>query len=260
MKGELAAGDALPEIDGQHAAQARGLVHVHLVEADVAVQRRLGALQGQIRIVDERFDRCGIRGIEGDADAATNVDLMFTGRHGCRRGGLDGGDEILELRKRVEGTDNGKFIAAETRDKDALPAGGRELCGKRRQDQIAADRPVDVVDLLERLHIKGDHGDMAAGPIGDSHRRFETRAELDAVRQARQAIMSGEEGNAVFRLQALGDVFIGADEAAAGRGAILDRNRRAGGHLDDDVGAAGGLQGDKVALIDVLDIGGGPRG
>ena len=139
----------------------------------------------------------------------------------------------------VAGRDRGqgqKLVAALARDELALAQGSLHAFGDDAQKLVADRVAVQVVDLLEPIQVQGEQGQALA--LG--RRLLLARQPLQeggSVRQAGQAVVAGQVGDATFLGHAGAQVAHGVDHGAAARrqvatGRQFDGNLLAAGHQD----------------------------
>ncbi|MCY1486039.1 hypothetical protein D9M68_196770 [compost metagenome] len=247
--------DGIPEIVGKCAPLAGSLVHRNLVEADGLVERGLRPVHRKVGIVDQRIGRFRILRVDGDAHAAAGLQLEIAEAHFLVQALLDPPQEVVEFGQFLEAFDRGELVAAEARHELAFLQQALHALGNRHQHEIAGGMTVQVVDFLEFVEVDADDGNLAVEPGGRIQFLFEVAAELQPVRQARQAVVTRKEGDLFLGIQALGNVFIGADPATIGQRAVLGQDRAAVGELLDDIATALADHFDPVFLIEFLGLG-----
>src|SRR5205807_9492064 len=104
--------------------------------------------------------------------------------------------------------DNGKFIAAEPRDKGGLPDAFAQTRGNRLQQGVACRMSERVIDLLETVEIEHEHGEVGSSPARDGKVVLQPLLEQQAIWQIGQRVMLGHMGDLDLRAALLGDVEV----------------------------------------------------
>jgi hypothetical protein len=91
-----------------------------------------------------------------------------------------------------------------------------------------------VVDRLEPVEVEEQHRDIGAA-ANPAERLGHPFGQHRPIGQAGQRVVPGEVGDALLRLAALGDVFVGGDEAAIRQRLFLDGDDAAIGQVDQGI-------------------------
>ena len=258
---ELAALDRLAEVVFEDLALGRLAVHRRLVEAMLAAARRLGRIEREVGVADQRVG-AGAAGVaDGDADRGADRDLVAFDRIGPR--------DLLDQRpgERLQKADvdrAGKhrleFVAAEAADLAVVAHHRLQPLGDLPEQGVADRMAERVVDVLEAVEIDQEQR-AALLPMGRvAQRLVERLAHHRAVGQAGQRIEPGEPVDLLLGAALLGEVGADAAEAEEAAAIVEDRVARQrpvdvllARRPDDDVGegeAGGQVEAERLALLD----------
>ena len=196
----------LAQLSLQQDALEGGVGHVLGIELVVVASPVLGAVHGGIGVLQQGLDRLAIAGIDADAHAGGDIELM--GAQPQRRG--EGLDEAVGL----EGgllpggqvfRQHHELIAAEPGEGVILAHDGLKTRGDGLQQVVAQVMAQAVVDPLEAIQVDEDHRQNLGLPLGGLQGVLKPGAQQQAVRQAGHGVVMGQ----VLELGLV--VFQGAD-------------------------------------------------
>ena len=171
----------------------RLLVHGRLEEAELVPALDLGAVEGELGVLEQRVRILPVLREQGDADAGRGLDLLAVDVEwfGHRRQDLVGqGDNLggladLRLHEReLVATEPGQRVAGADRCGDPLGDGAQQLVA----DWVAQG----VVDVLEAVEIEQQDRDHAAFAAGTGQLLAEPIVQQGAVRQAGEQVVQGQ--------------------------------------------------------------------
>jgi len=109
-----------------------------------------------------------------------------------------------------------EFIAAEPRHEILRAQHFAQPVGDRAQQLVAARVTQGVVDLLELIEVDKQQCRQLVGMMRNRQQTLDLVAEIEAVWQRRQLVVTRQMGNSGFGVAPLGDVFKQHDGAAPG--------------------------------------------
>jgi hypothetical protein len=189
-----------------HACQGP-MRHVGGVELVTAAAARLGPVHRGIGIADQFFAVVGIEGIDADADAGPDRQLLALD---LVRFGQRPDDFLRHMDRHVGALDRGnhehEFIAAEAGHGVFFADQRLQARGDAAQEQVADPVVERIVDHLEAVEIEKQQRHAASVPLRASECVRQAVVETVAVRQAGQRIMLGPERDPVLGRLALAAV------------------------------------------------------
>ena len=205
---ELAPLQRLAQLALEPPARLRLLVHRRLEQAKAVAALRLGAVEGEVGVLEQRVRVLPVLREQGDADAGGDMHLVAVelerggeraqdlGRQGRGVGGLR---ELGLHQRELVAAEPGQGVAGADRARD--PAG-------HRAQQLVADRMAErVVDLLEAVEIEEEDRGHATFAAGMGQGLAEPVEQQGAVRQAGQRVVQGQPPDARLGRLALGQVL-----------------------------------------------------
>ena len=205
---ELAPLQSLAQLALEPAARLRLLVHGRLEQAKAVAALRLGAIKGEVGVLEQYVRVWPVLREQGDADAGGDMHLVAIelerggeraqdlGRQGRGVGGL----RELGLHQR-------ELVAAEPGQGVAGPDRARDPAGHRAQ-QLVADRMAErVVDLLEAVEVEEEDRGQATFAAGMGQGLAKPVEQQGAVRQPGQRVVQGQPPDARLGRLALGQVL-----------------------------------------------------
>ncbi len=179
----------------------------HLLGKDlyVVAAEFLGAVHGHVGVGEQFTRRSSLVGEASHSHAAADLQgaALQLQRHGdCRADVLKPRQhDIPLLRQPVQ--ENDELVAADAHDKIGFPHGGPHAPCDGFQELITCRVAKAVVDQFEIVEVeKGEHGALV--PLADLlEHAVDLLFKKDAVRQARQGVMVGQETDTVLRPLAL---------------------------------------------------------
>ena len=186
---EAAVADRLTQIELQASPRPGALVHAGLEEAVGPPSVALGAVEREVRILQQLVEVHPVTRGQRDADAGIGGDQMphTVKRLPDRR--MDFINELSGFRAVLDrGLNDGELVAAEPgRHIGFLEATAQALGDAL--EQLIADRMAErVVDALELVDVDIEHRQLLAGPYR-LERLFQPLAEQDPVRQVGQPVV-----------------------------------------------------------------------
>ena len=189
---------------------AQALAHLRAVEA-VAAAGALGAVHGDVGMLDQVLHAGGVVRIDRDADAgakreidAAHADGLAHFRQQAERDGL------RALAVGVVG-DYDEFVAAEPGQQLVLAHRVAESAGDFGQHPVAGLMALGVVDLLEAVQVNEQQRQRMALRACEREFLLQAFAEVAAVRQFGQGVVVGELFDAAVAALALRDILHRAD-------------------------------------------------
>ena len=276
MEAELVAVDGEAQVRLDLPAAAHLLAHGHVIELERIAPCRLGRVERRVDRLQELLGLGAVVRSTGDAHAGADVDAVAVDFVGRAEDLVEAACNDLELPAGAQRLDHHReLVAAEARDHVLRPERFAQALGYRLQEGVAggvAERIVDVLELVEvdpdeaetrrlgsRVERRLDRGDAAV----------ETRAQLSAVGETREAVLGSEPDDLFLRAPPRGDVGEGPDKSSAVErlGADFEHRpvrahaledmigRHVGGWGNEVDGVHPGRQGDAIefaALVQVL--------
>src|SRR5450759_3348050 len=174
-----------------------------------AASRRLGAVHGGIRRLDQRVRVPGVCRIERDADAGPDIDaLLLTAELERRRKRSNDfpGDGFGVLAPGDVGQDQGEFIAPDAGHRVGFAYLVPDPRGNGLQEFVAGGVPQGVVHRLELVQVEVQQRELARAAFGKTDRLTEPVVEQQPVRQAGEAVVMRNTLDALFHQLVFGNV------------------------------------------------------
>ncbi len=167
MHGKLIGREALAQLALQQAGAPRDQVHLRRKETAAVAAVRLGAVHGQLGVLEQPVGVLTVRREHGDADARAGVHLLAPGIERL----AEAVDHPARQRARIVGAAHAglqdrEFVAPEPRDRPGVVHAALQPRGHRAKQQIAAGQAERVVDSLEAIEIEQEHGGLRRGRAG----------------------------------------------------------------------------------------------
>jgi len=202
-------------------------IHARGIELPVAPSLFLGAVHGDVGVLDQGVGILAIGGVHGHAHAATEHEFVFAQLQRLRHGiedALQGGR--ARLAAAMLGQQQHEFVAAQARHRVDFARGVAQAPGHVLQHPVARVVAQRVVDELETVEVDEDHpqGQMVAPCHG--HRLVQPLAQQGPVGQAREDIVARLEFHLLLEAHDGADVVLRDDKVADGTIAIVAH----GGH------------------------------
>ena len=206
-------------------------VHGGLEEAIGPATVTLGAIEGEVGVLQQAVGIAGVLRCDGDADAG--ADQHVVAAHVVALGqALD--DGLGQVAQRLGagrgGHDDGELVAAQT-GHQARVANALAQAGGGLDQEVVADRMAQaVVDALEMVEVQAQHR-AAGAPLLLAFGRLavvgeglaQGLQERQAVGQLGEDVIVGQARDAGLILAGLGDVCAHAPEADEGAVQVVDR-------------------------------------
>eukprot|EP01022_Parablepharisma_sp_SALTPOND_P021769 TRINITY_DN435_c2_g11_i1.p1 TRINITY_DN435_c2_g11~~TRINITY_DN435_c2_g11_i1.p1 ORF type:complete len:948 (-),score=370.43 TRINITY_DN435_c2_g11_i1:3556-6399(-) len=187
---ELAAFQRRPDVARHGTPRARGFVHGGFVEADLLVHAFLGAIHGQVGIVEQLGAFLGIVREHRHADAGARGDIGLGQMQHGGQGALQAADEVGQRTLLAEHLEGDEFVTAETRYRLAFAGEGFHAASQFGEQLVAHGVAEGIVDFLEAIQVDADDGDLLFAAMQVAHGFVETLQELQAVGQAGHGIVA----------------------------------------------------------------------
>jgi hypothetical protein len=200
----------------------RLLVHLRLVELVIGAAMLLGAVHGEVGVLDQGVRIVAVTRVAGHADTAVEEEVLAADRHRARHRLHDPVQHrIAQVAVAAFGQHQHEFVAAEARHGILRAHRRGQALRDRLQAFVAAAVADAVVDELEAVEVDEQHphsllvalraGDFLAHPL----------AEQLAVDEAGQGVVRGLEFEFGFVAALLGDVGKDRHEMRHGAGCVL---------------------------------------
>ena len=192
VEDELAVVHGAPQARFEGEALADRRVQGRRAELEVVPAALLGAVEGDVRVAQERV---GIRAVireEADSDARRHGQPLGVGHERCgdRVEHLAGeGRDVLLLDVREE---EDELVAADARDGVAGPDAAAQARSDLPEDLVADAMAHRVVHGLEAVEVEEEDGELRAGPLRLGQREVQVVLEALAVREARERVVVRE--------------------------------------------------------------------
>ena len=142
-------GHALVDLEGQRAG----------IELAAVTALGLGLVHGRVGVLDQGGDVEAVLGVEADADAGADEELVVVELERCAEAFEQFLRDLFGVLRLVQaGQQDDEFVAAETGHGVDIAQLQFQACGDG-LEQLVADRVAEaVVDLLETVEIEKQHG------------------------------------------------------------------------------------------------------
>ncbi len=205
---ELAAFERVPQARLQREALERVGVERLGVELEVVLALELGLVHRDVGVLRERLLVLPVRGMDRDADARRDADLV---PHQRERSG-DRREHVLRHRRRVPhlrhfGQQRDELVSAQARHGVAAAQAGRKPPGDLLQQLVAGFVSERVIDLLEAVEVEEEQRELpvVATRLGDAliqqlgeEAPIRQSGEPVVVREVFDALRVGEAGVALL--------------------------------------------------------------
>ena len=184
-------------------------------EADLVAAALLGQVHGGVGVLDEGVAVGAVMGIDGDADAQGDGELVARQLEGPGHaaehplGGVFGQLGGVELVQHDH-----ELVAAGPGDQVAVAQAAAQALGDRQQQLVAGRVAEGVVDVFEVVEVGDQHRDPVRLGLGAGDDFPEVALEQAAVGQRGEVVVVGELADPVLGVEALGDVGDDAQVAA----------------------------------------------
>ena len=224
---EAAVADRLTQFELQASPRLGARIHAGLEEAVGPPSVALGAVQREVRILQQLVEVRPVAGSQRDADAGIGGDQMPHAFERLPDRRMDFVNELSGFRPVLDsGLNDGEFVAAEPGRHVGLLETAAQALGDA-LEQLVADRMAErVVDALELVDVDIEHRQLLARPYR-LERLFQPLAKQDPVRQVGQRVVMRQMGDLLVGALALGDVLDGRDPSAALQRPVDDLDRPA---------------------------------
>ncbi len=207
MDFELATGSGAAQLALDRQLVANLGVHAFGEEGVVVAADFLGTEQRRIGVAHQFIEAGAVGRADGNADAGGQRNLLAVDHQFLAQAGQDflrQRQRVVELRVILQ--DDLEFVAALAGDGVAFAHGLGQEARHHLQRLVAHLRTVGVVDALEAIQVQAHHGHALAFALGGGVHLLEALARQQAVRQAGQRVVIGQEIDQVLLGLALGDV------------------------------------------------------
>ena len=157
--------------------------HVVRIELIVVFALFLGAVHGNIGVLEQAADVVVVQRIDGDAEAGGDKQLASHYQKRLREQMQDfprRARDVVDMRHVHE--DQSKFVAAQTRHGVTLAHHRQQARGHQLEQQVAGIVAQAVVDVLEFIQIQKRHADQPLAPVRVRHGLPQTIMEQEAIR------------------------------------------------------------------------------
>ncbi len=205
MQLELPAREGLAHVEFELAARLHARVHLGLEEPVGAAAVELGAVEGEVGVLEKPVGIRAVRGGQRHADARPDGEEMALDHVGPADQVDDPAGQSLRaggvVRTRLQ---DDELVAADPRHRIGGPHRRAQAIGDLLEERVADRVAEGVVDRLEPVEVDQQHGAGLAGP-GEARQGFgEALAQEQPVRQAGQRIEAGHRvGRASLALRVL---------------------------------------------------------
>ena len=191
---EFAPLERVLHLGGEVAAAFDLFVHQRLVHAHLAATAILGAVQGQVGVLQQRIRIGAVGRRDRYAERCTDVEHATVMRHGL----LDQREDLLADRDRVlpplDRRHHGELVSAKPRDDTLLAKRMVQAAGDPGEQRVAGEMPERVVDLLEAIEIDPMDRQSILVVMQRLHPRFELFSKCGAIGHPRQIVAAGDGG------------------------------------------------------------------
>ncbi|MNN11455.1 hypothetical protein D3C81_1244130 [compost metagenome] len=183
----------------QRLLRARLVIHRALEEAVRVAAGRLGVIHRRIRVGHQRVLVLPIRRMQGNADAARDVERVAAHLHGLAQRLQQPFGDHAGILGFVDAHQQHEFVAAHAGDGVIGPHHRAQPPGDFHQQAVAHVMAVGIVHALEAVEIDKQHGKarMLAGAGLDGLR--EAVVQQRAVRQMGELVVQGQEFEFLIR-------------------------------------------------------------
>lgn len=186
----------------------------------------LGVIHRRVGVPHQRAAVLAVDGVEGDADARRDVDLVAVDQVG-----LPKGDEHLfghagGVRRIVDfGKDDHEFVAAQPGEDVAAADRRLQSIGHVDQQRISGGVAERVVGRLEPIEVEEQHGERMTFALCRRQRLFEALGEAAAVEQPGQRVVMRHVVDVRLGGLAFPDVAARTETTAIGQQAGIELDR-----------------------------------
>ena len=204
---QFALGQSLAQVMFQTQPLADDAVHFRFEEAIAVAPDSLGGMQCGVGILQQRIDIVAILGIDADADAGAQRNVVAVEQQRAADAGQQAlGDHGHHRDVAAIVDQDGELVATLPADRVLLLDRLLQAPRHFEQDTITDPRAEGVVEPLEMVQVEQQQGNQGipAAPIG--HRMRHGRLQGNAVGQGGQRVVAEQEKNPVSRFLTLGDI------------------------------------------------------
>ena len=203
---ELPAFEGSPDIACHGTTGARSLVHAGFVEADLFTHALLGAIHGEIGIVEQLPAVTRVAGKHRYPQAGAGDDVGLRQVQHGGQGALQTADEVGQMALLTEYLEGDEFVTAEARHGLALAHGVLEALPQFGEQLVAHAMTEGIVDFLEAIQVDADHGHLLLAGMQGGHGFVQALQEMDTVGKAGHGIVPGHEEDFFVGFQLLGAI------------------------------------------------------
>ena len=155
----------LAQVELQPAALLHLRVHLRLEEMIGAAAVGLGAIERHVGVAQQLIGLVAVGRRHGNADAGADDDLMAVNLERLQQRFDDLGGKLAGLARAGLALHDGKFVAAEARDRIDTAHHALQALGHRAQQRVADGMTERIVDALEAVKVEEHHRQpLAAAP------------------------------------------------------------------------------------------------
>lgn len=164
---ELAALQPPAKVGLHRHAAGQVLVQARVEEAEVVAALILGAIHGDVGMLDQGLMRDAVIGVDGDADAGRDVELVAAEmERGLQRRQDLFGDVGGVVARADVWQEQQELIAADARQGVALAQAMAQALAHQLQQFVADQMAQGVVDRFETIQVQEHHGQDQPVPAG----------------------------------------------------------------------------------------------
>ena len=204
---EAAIGDRLTQFEFQDSPRLGARVHAGLEEAVGPPPVALGAVQREVRVLQQLVEIQPVARGERDADTGIRGDQVPRAFQRSPDRFINSVNELSGFRLVLDSAlDDGKFVAAEPGRHVGLLQATAQALGHPLQEFVADRMAEGIVDALELVDVDIEYGKLFARS-DRPQRLFQPLAKQNPVRQIGQRVVMRQMGDFLVGARALGDVL-----------------------------------------------------
>jgi hypothetical protein len=201
--------DGLLEAGLEREAVGMGGLDVRRVAGEAVAALVLGAVHGDVGVLEQGLQILPVGRIDGDPDARREGQLPPVDLHRLLDEAQQLGSDVADEGRILEVIDqHHELVPAQPRDQIGGAHAARQSLANPLQHLVAGVVAEGVVDVLEPVEVDEDDRQMAVVPLGPHHGPPEVVGEEVAVGQCGEFVVVGQPPDLVLGAMPVGDVLV----------------------------------------------------